>query len=270
VARNIVKTVRARALRVSSRARAGGGPRNKPSWLMSSRGSLDVIDGSVKIVAAVLTAPVVRGWYNRWGATPAEVSAAMPGDELVPQPKIASTRAITIGAPPRQVWPWLAQIGQGRGGFYSYDALENLVRCDIHSANRIIPRLQQLRPGDLILLAPAGGPCFRVSTTRPPSILTLAGADPKTRAVAPIPATPEEMASTWQWVLHPVDNGRRTRLVVRQRISYPRRQAVLWHLVEPVSFVMERRMLHGIKARAEDHHTAPSAEAHVGSRSIRG
>jgi hypothetical protein len=73
------------------------------------------------------------------------------------------------------------------------------------------------------------------------------------------------MASTWQWVLHPVDNGRRTRLVARQRLSYPRRQAVLWHLVEPVSFVMERRMLRGIKTRAEDHHTAPSAEANTGS-----
>jgi hypothetical protein len=82
----------------------------------------------------------------------------MPGDELVPQPKITSTRAITIDAPPHEVWPWLAQIGQGRGGFYSYDALENLVRCDIHSANRIIPRLQRLHPGDLILLAPAGDP----------------------------------------------------------------------------------------------------------------
>jgi len=269
VARNVVKTVRAGTLRVSSRARTRRQSGKKPSWLMSSRGYLDVIDGGAKIAAAVLTAPVLRGWYSRWGATPAEVSAPMPGDELVPQPKIASTRAITIGAPPRDVWPWLAQIGQGRGGFYSYDALENLVRCDIHSADRIIPRLQQLHPGDLILLAPAGGPCFRVSTTRPPSILTLAGADPKTRAVAPIPATPEEMASTWQWVLHPVDNGRRTRLVVRQRLSYPRRQAVLWHLVEPVSFVMERRMLHGIKTRAEDHHTAPSAEANAGSPSTR-
>ena len=172
----------------------------------------------------------------------------MPGVELVPQPKITSTRAITIGAPPREVWPWLVQIGQGRGGFYSYDALENLVRCDIHSVGRIIPQLQQLHLGDLILLAPAGGPCFRVSRIQPPATLTLVGADPKTRAAAPIPATPEELASTWQWVLHPVDNGRSTRLVARQRLSYPRRQSALWHLVEPVSFVMEHRMLHGIKA----------------------
>jgi hypothetical protein len=133
------------------------------------------------------------------------------------------------------------------------------VRCDIHSADRIIPQLQRLHPGDLILLAPAGGPCFRVSRSQPPRILTLVGADPKTRVAAPIPATPEELASTWQWALHPVDNGRRTRLVARQRLSYPRRQSALWHLVGPVSFVMERRMLQGIKARAEGQHNASLA-----------
>ena len=202
-----------------------GRPGHKPSWHNSSRGYRDVIEGGAKIAAAILTAPVLRGPHNRWGAAPAEVSAAMPGDELVPKPKITSTRAITIDAPPHDVWPWLVQIGQGRGGFYSYDALENLARCDIHSA------------------------------------------DPKTRVAGPIPATPEEMASTWQWVLHPVDNGRGTRLVVRQRLSYPRRQSALWRLVEPVSFVMERRMLHGIKARAEGRRTAPSAETRSGSSS---
>ena len=123
MARNIVKTVKAGAVRVSSRARTRRQSEKKPSRRISSYGYLDVIEGGAKIAAAVLTDPVLRGWYNRWGATPAEVSAPMPGDELVPQPKIASTRAITISVPPREVW--LAQIGQGRGGFYSYDALEN-------------------------------------------------------------------------------------------------------------------------------------------------
>src|SRR5215470_10312622 len=253
------------AMRLSGRARARSRPGKRPSWHASSHGYLDVIEGGAKIAAAILTAPVLRGPHNRWGATPAEVSAIMPGDELVPKPKIISTRAITINAPPQEVWPWLVQIGQGRGGFYSYDALENLVRCDIHSADRIIPQLQHLHPGDLVLLAPAGGPCFRVSKAQPPSVLTLVGADPKTRVAAPIPATPEELASTWQWVLHPVDHGRGTRLVVRQRLSYPRRQSALWHLVEPVSFVMERRTLHGIKARAEGRHVAPSAGTRSGS-----
>ena len=147
--RNIVKTIKTRAERMSGRARARSQPGKKPSWHMSSHGYLDVIEGGARIAAALLTAPVLRGSHNRWGATPAEVSATMPGDELVPKPKITSTRAITINAPPHEVWPWLAQIGQSRGGFYSYDALENLARCDIHSADRIIPQLQQLHPGGL-------------------------------------------------------------------------------------------------------------------------
>src|SRR5262249_19417072 len=157
----------------------------------------------------------------------------MPGDELVPKPKITSTRAITINAPPHEVWPWLVQIGQGRGGFYSYDALENLVRCDIHSADRIIPQLQRLHPRDLILLAPSGALCFRVSKTQPPPALTLVGADPKPRVAAPTPATPEEMASPWRGVPRPVAPGRGPRLVARQRLSYPRRQSALWPRVEP-------------------------------------
>lgn len=208
------------------------------------------IGGGAQVAAMVITAPAVRHWYSRWGATPAEIAGAMPGDDLVPHPKIASTRAITIGAPPSDVWAWLVQIGQGRGGFYSYDALENLIRCDIHSASRIIPRLQQLHAGDLIRLAPGRAPCFRVARAGPPQVLVLAGADPVTQAVQPA-ITPDELASTWQWRLRPVNGGRATRLVARQRYSYPPGQSVLWHLVEPVSFVMERRMLHGIKARAE-------------------
>jgi hypothetical protein len=109
-----------------------------------------------------------------------------------------------------------------------------------------------LHEGDLILLAAAAGaPCYRVAMAKPPHVLVLAGADPKTRAVQPIPAGPDEVATTWQWTLRPVGGGRGTRLVARQRFSYPRRQSALWHLVEPVDFVIERRMLGGIKARAE-------------------
>ncbi len=210
-----------------------------------------MIEGGAQIAAVVLTSPASRRWYNRWGATHAEVACAMPGDELVPSPKLASTRAISISAPPGDVWAWLVQIGQGRGGLYSFDALENLLHCDMHSAGRIIPEFQNLHPGDLILLAPAEAPCYRVAEVEPPRVLVLAGADPKTRQMQRIPATAEQMATTWQWVLRSADGGRTSRLVARQRYSYPRRQSLLWHLVEPVDFVMERRMLRGIKHRAE-------------------
>jgi len=220
------------------------------SWRLSREVLEGIADGA-EMAAVLLTAPVVRRWYNRWGATPAETVGAMPGDQLVPFPKLTSTRAVTIDAPLKEVWAWLVQIGQGRGGFYSIDRLENLLRCDIHSADRIIPELQKVHEGDLILLAPGEAPCYRVAMVEPPHVLVLAGADPKTRAAQPIPAGPDELATTWQWTLRPVGGGRGTRLVARQRYSYPGRQAVLWHVVEPVDFVMERRMLGGIRARAE-------------------
>jgi hypothetical protein len=113
-----------------------------------------------------------------------------------------------------------------------------------------------LHAGDLILLAPAQAPCFRVALAEPPHVLVLAGADRETRAAFPVPASPEELANVWQWVLRPVDSGRGTRLVARELYTYPRRQSMLWHVIEAVSFVMERRMLHGIKTRAEGRHAA--------------
>lgn len=219
-----------------------------------TRDVAQVIVGGAQIGAVTITAPLLRHVYNRWGATAAEVTSALPGDDLVPHPKITSTRAITVDAAPEDVWAWVVQMGQGRGGFYSFDALENLIGCDIHSADRIVPQLQRLHAGDLILLAPAEAPCFRVAMVEPPHVLVLAGADPKSRAVLPVPASPDDVANVWQWVLRPATGGRGTRLVVRQRYSYPRRQAALWHVVEAVSFVMERQMLRGIKACAEGRH----------------
>jgi hypothetical protein len=211
----------------------------------------DVVVGGAQVLGTVIGAPVLRRRYNSWGATAAEVAAAMPGDELVPRPRMGYTRAITIAAPRKIVWSWLVQIGQGRGGLYSFDGLENLARCDIHSTDRIHPELQTLGAGDLIRLgAPEGYPCFRVASLQPDEFLVLMAADP---------TPPHEVASadspggvaTWQWQLRAVAEGRGTRLLVRQRLTYPDTMRVMWHVVEPISFVMERQMLRGIKQRAE-------------------
>lgn len=212
----------------------------------------DVLVGGTQVLAATLTAPVGRKRYNRWGATAAEVAQAMPGDDLVTRPVLGYTRAITIDAPTDRVWPWLAQIGQGRGGLYSFDGLENLVGCDIHSADRILPAAQQLAVGDLIRLGPSGYPCFRVDRVEPGEALVLVGADPRPPHAPADPDSPTGIA-TWQWQLRPTRDGLGTRLVTRQRLSYPPSTgtSVMWHLVEPVGFVMERQMLRGIKRRAE-------------------
>ena len=115
---------------------------------------------------------VVLPRLRRWGATPDEASRALPGDDLIPDPLYATTRAITVQAPAEAVFPWLVQLGQNRGGFYTYDALENLFRLDIHSADRIHPEWQDLEPGsDYVSLDPehtmkltivAAGPAARV------------------------------------------------------------------------------------------------------------
>jgi hypothetical protein len=209
----------------------------------------DVVGGGAQVLGALVASPLARRRYNRWGATAREVAAAMPGDDLVPRSRLGYTRAITIRAEAEDVWPWLVQIGQGRGGLYSYDGLENLVGCRIRSAERLLPEHQRLAVGDLVRLGPEGYPCFRVHRVDPPTTLVLVGADPRPPHATPGPGSPAGIA-TWQWTLRPAGPGR-TRVVVRQRLSYPDAQHVLWRVVEPVAFVMERRMLHGIRRRAE-------------------
>lgn len=214
----------------------------------------DLVVGGAQIVGVLLAAPVLRRWYNRWGATPEELTRHLPGDELVLDPKLGYTRVVTIDAPPSDVWPWLVQLGQGRGGFYSFDVLENLIGCRIHSTDRILPEHQHLERGDLVRSGPERYPCWEVLEVEPPHHLVLMGADPDTLRAPPVVAMiPPKgyVASTWQWVLQPVAAGTATRLLVRQRLTYSRNQALLWHLVEPFNFVMERRMLLGIKQRAE-------------------
>lgn len=215
-----------------------------------------LLAGGALIAGTLAGAPVLRRRYNRWGATDEELARPMPGDELVVDPKLTYTRAITIDAPPEDVWPWLVQYGQGRGGFYSYDAVENLIGCDIHSTDEILPEHQHLAVGDLIR---SGGrdtfPCWIVMQVEPPSTLVLQGAGTPAEVDVPeiVDEVPERgyVASTWQWLLEPVDDGRRTRLIVRQGLTYSPNQSVLWHVIEPLNFVMERKMLLGIKARAE-------------------
>jgi hypothetical protein len=225
--------------------------RNRPR-AMTPSAVADVLVGGAQVLAVTLAAPVLRPRYNRWGATEAEVEGSMPGDELVTAPRLGYTRAITIDATPERVWPWLVQMGQGRGGLYSFDGLENLVGCDIHSADRVMPDCQQLVVGDLIRLGPSGYPCFRVDQVESGAWLVLVGADPRPPHHAAPPDAPTGIA-TWQWQLRPTAVGRRTRLVTRQRLCYPSTTGagVMWHLVEPVGFVMERQMLLGIKQRAE-------------------
>jgi len=196
------------------------------------------------VIGTAVTAYIllVRRWQLRWGATDEECDAALPGDDLIANPDLLATRAITVHAPADQVWPWIVQLGQGRGGFYSYDVLENLVGCDIHSADRVVPQWQDLKVGDQVKLHPEVG--LAVAVVEPGRALVLRGG-------VPMGATPPPYDFTWAFVLREQPEGT-TRLLVRERYAYTQRWAS-W-LVEPVAvvaFVMSQRMLRGIRDRAE-------------------
>jgi hypothetical protein len=206
----------------------------------------------VLLVPTVVGAPFLRRAYNHWGTTTGEGRSRLSGDELIPEPGLSHTRAISIDAPPARVWRWLVQIGQGRGGLYSYDALENLIGCRIHSAEQIVPELQHLAVGDVVRLGPERYPAFRVIDLEPAQTLVLVAVDPATHEPPPLPvANASTTATTWSWELRPTDQGMSTRLLTRQRLTFPGASSILWHLLEPIDFVMERRMLVGIKRRAE-------------------
>jgi hypothetical protein len=193
---------------------------------------------------------IVRPWQERWGATDAEVVLPLPGDDVVSEPAGQITRAITIDAAPEDVWPWLMQIGADRGGFYSYDALENLFGLQVHSADEVVPEWQQLAVGDLVTAIRSGAGGWYVADLRPEEALVLQVAD----VAAGRPARRDDPAGwefSWTFALRPTLDGR-TRLLIRERVAFGRRRTrVAMAPVGLVSFVMTRKMLLGIRRRVE-------------------
>ena len=204
---------------------------------------------AVRALAIAATAAagyaLARGRALHWGASQVERSVGLPGDALVPDADLVATRAITVHATAERVWPWLVQLGQGRGGFYSYDALEGLFGLGITSADRIEERWQELAVGDEVRLAPDFG--LQVAVLDAPHALVLHGAGP---------ALPDEDAPpfdfSWAFVLRPGPTPGSCRLVVRERYACIEPWA-RW-MVEGVSWVsllMTERMLRGVRDRAQ-------------------
>lgn len=196
---------------------------------------------------------VVRPWHLRWGTREEEAQLSLPGDELVPHPMYETTRAMTIYAPASRVWQWLVQIGVGRGGFYTYDVLENMAGLGIHSADQVRSEWQTLQAGDTIQISPVTP--LKVEIVEPNRALVLhIVMSPFTAEVVDrdAPATSAFMDWTWTFVLDEIA-PQTTRLIVRVRADY--QPDALWLLVltllEPIHFVMECGMLQGIKRRAE-------------------
>jgi len=197
---------------------------------------------AVAAAGVVAVKVALRPRLLHWGATAGERSALLPGDDLLPSADLVATRVITVGAPPQEVWPWVAQMGQGRGGLYSYDALENLVGCDMHSADEIVAAWQDIQVGDEFRLHP--DVALVVAAVEPERALVVQGG-------VPMGDSPAPYDFTWAFVLRAAPGGT-TRVVARERYHYRTPWAPL--IVEPVSvasFVMTERMLRGIRDRAE-------------------
>ncbi len=181
---------------------------------------------------------VLRKRYRYWGATDEEIARAMPGDAEVPNATYDTTLAVTVDAPTADLWPWLVQMGYRRGGLYSYDWLDRLFGfLDASSAERVLPEFQRLQVGDVIPVGRGAG--FPVKGLEPLRALVLSGESNGFHWV-------------WQFGLYPV-NDRRTRLVSRNRAQLPRTigSTLLMWMLEPAAFIMTRKMLLGLKRRAE-------------------
>jgi hypothetical protein len=207
-------------------------------WLGGVVGLIVALGIAFAILA--IYALVIGPWQRRWGATDEDVYMPMPGDDLLGWGAASTTRAVTVAARPHDIFPWLLQIGYGRGGWYSYDWIDNDGQP---SADHIIPELQQLQVGDQILMLPDMGP--RVREVGPNRYL-VAG---------------DQKGGTWCLALYPAEGG--CRLVSRWRVDWPLTPATaFWILLsDPGAFIMERKMLKGIRSRAEA--TVQSGERRV-------
>ena len=229
-------------------------------WTRTGDGELATGEGRVGRLAAVghaagllflvyaTAVALFHPVYLHWGTTPAERMMTLPGDELVSDARYRVDHGITIRAPADSVWPWLVQIGQDRGGFYSYSWLEQLAGADIHNADRIHPEWQQLKPGDL------------VRATQPDYLGGRLG-EPGWRVLDVVPGRAIVLQNWGAFVVQPVD-ATTTRFFVRTRgDGTPSLVAVLLgpinvFVFEPAHFIMQRGMMSGIRDRAEAMMTA--------------
>jgi hypothetical protein len=197
----------------------------------------------IPILAAVLALFLfywfpMRRWLTRWGATRADLSRVMPGDTGVVEPTYQATLAVAIAARPEHIWPWLLQMGYQRGGLYSFDWLDRLFGyLDRPSATRVLPEFQRLNVGDEVPIGRGGG--FPVKGVDPYRSLVLGGEG-------------DGFAWVWQFGLYSVSEDQ-TKLVSRNSVRAPRTipSWLFMRMIEPAAFLMTRRMLQGLKQRAE-------------------
>lgn len=200
---------------------------------------IEALSGAAIVAVCILLRPLFRRWYSTWGATQAELSKTYPGDEYAPNPKGGYTQAITIQTPSSSIWPWLVQLGQDKGGFYSYELLENIIGCNIHNASRILVEYQDIKVGDNLIMHPKA-PLVPVAIVEQGKTLAYGGRQDKYTGN--------------MWIFSLNQEGESTRLISRwladYKSSFGNKIVYNW-LVEPIGAVMQRKMLKTIKKLVE-------------------
>jgi len=201
---------------------------------------IDALTGAALMAVCIFLRSLLRPWYSKWGATESELGQTLPGDEYVTEPGASYTQAISINAPASSIWPWLVQIGQGKGGFYSYELLENIIGCQIHNVTCILPEHQDIKVGDELVMHPEA-PAIPVAFIEPGKALTYGG------------RVDQDNANVWVFSLS--QQGQVTRLVTRWMFEYGpgfrNRLGYSW-LLEPIAAVMQRKMLITLKEVVEN------------------
>lgn len=196
----------------------------------------------------------LKGFRSRWGMSQAELVHPFPADEFVPEPKSSFTHGVIIQAPASDVWPWIAQIGQGKGGFYSYEALENITGLNIYNADKVLTQFQNPQLGDLVGFGPNdANPIVYCEAGKGMAIENCYDFDAK-KPFDPKLSTPSNILHlTWLWYVEAID-AKTSRFISRNRVNYTataKNNFMFNVLMEPVVFAMDRKMCLGIKKRAE-------------------
>jgi hypothetical protein len=226
---------------------------------------LDNLGGALRIASNLISQPLMRSHFRYWGATKEEQQRTLPGDERVPNPIVTTTLAITINAPASAVWGWIAQLGQERGGMYSYELLENIAKCQMRNADRIVPEWE-MKVGDQMRMGPQGYPVNQVVALERGRWLLMAGADLKTGIAAPLPQPGQTDYVNYTWMLYLDERSDgTTRLISRTRLDYAPRTfgfKLMWEVfTDPIGCAMTRKLLLTIKQRAERLNRQPLAQS---------
>jgi len=191
---------------------------------------------------------------RKWGSTEEELTRELPGDEIIKEMKGWYNHAITIKAAPADVWPWIVQLGQNKGGFYSYELLENVAGSKIHNVDRIVPEFQDTAVGDAVMMTPKSAP-YIVTAIEPGRAFVLRlRVNLETQKAADIsePLPPKYQDGSWLFLLEETPEGS-TRMITRSRNDWnqSKTNTVVYGLIGIISIVMDRKMLKGIRKRAE-------------------